>query len=340
MVTTSYFFNGNENIQYNEVLDKSVEGFPIRSSINWNSLPINYQSDIDDIINANEFLYFFKKDKYIKFSLITEKVVEGPAPIANGWPGLAGTGFETGIDTAAEWPDLNDRSDIKTVLFTKGAVCIIYNINNHSIYKTDIKTQFSLGRYPNYWSNIDTIFLPKSVNAVFAYIFKGNYYLRYDLARKIIDIAEKTINGPWHGVTFTQIQASVSVDNDVMGSCCQCGEVENGRYDFQISPDAKFGLIAYANSMEPQIVSVYVDNKLVDVFRGEGDGNTVIGIGTYQSGAGNIGIHLQQEGSVVGRLNFSNNRLESKARSITVSTESYMYNGVPDCTVIINTPLS
>jgi len=340
MATSTYFFNNNENIKYNDVLDRMVEGFPIRTSINWQSLPLDFQSDIDDIINANDYLYFFKKDKYIKFSLIHEEVVAGPAPIIDGWPGLAGTGFEAGIDAAAEWPDVNDRSSIKTVLFTKGAICIVYNLDDNTITKTDIATQFSAAKYPEFCSNLDTIHVWKTINASFAYLFKGNYYIRYNLNNNIIDRSKLVINRYWHGVTFTQIQASVSVDNDVMGSCCQCGEVENGQYNFQLSPNAKFGLIAYANSMEPQIVSVYVDDKLVDVFRGEGDGNTVIGIGTYQSGAGNIGIHLQQEGSVAGRLNFSNNRLESKARSITVSTESYMYNGVPDCTVIINTPLS
>lgn len=340
MATSTYFFNNNENIKYNDVIDGMVEGFPIRTSINWQSLPLTFQSNIDDIINANDYLYFFKKDKYIKFSLIHEEVVEGPALITHGWPGLAGTGFEAGIDAAAEWPDVNNRSSIKTVLFTKGSVCILYNLEDNTISKTDIATRLGVRNYPEFCSDLDTILPWKSINASYAYLFKGDNYLRYDLSMALIDRGPTIIMKNWHRVTFTQIQASVSFDNDVMGSGCRCGHVENGQYNFQLSPNAKFGLIAYANSMEPQIVSVYVDNKLVDVFRGKGDGNTVIGIGTYLSGAGNIGIHLQQEGSVAGRLNFSNNRLESEARSITVSTESYMYNGVPDCTVIINIPLS
>lgn len=340
MATTTYFFNNNDNIKYNDVLDRMVDGFPIRTSINWQSLPLDFQINIDDIINANDYLYFFKKDKYIKFSLIHEEVVEGPALITHGWPGLAGTGFEAGIDAAAEWPDVNDRSSIKTVLFTKGSVCIVYNLNDNTIKKTDIATQFAAGKYPEYCSDLDTIHVWKSINASHAYLFKGNSYIRFSLNNNIIDIGPQVINRFWHGVSFTQIKASVSIENDIMGSCCQCGTVENGRYDFQISPDTEFGLIAYANSKRQQTVSVYVDDQLVDVFMGKGDSNTVIGIRTYLSGGGNIGIQIQKEGAEPGRLNFCNNRLDSKARSITVGTQNDTDNGVPDCTVIINTPLS
>jgi mannose-binding lectin len=340
MATSTYFFNNNENIKYNDVLDRMVEGFPIRTSINWQSLPLDFQSNIDDIINANDYLYFFKKEKYIKFSIIHEKVVEGPALITHGWPGLAGTGFEAGIDAAAEWPDVNDRSSIKTVLFTKGSVCIVYNLNDNTIKKTNIATQFAAGKYPEYCSDLDTIHVWKSINASHAYLFKGDYYIRYSLNNNIIDIGPQVIDRYWFGVTFTQIQASVSVDNDVMGSGCRCGEVENGQYDFQLPPDTEFGLIAYANSERQQTVSVYVDNQLVDVFWGKGDGNTVIGIRTYPSGTGKISIHMQKEGAEPGRLNFLHGRLDSKTSSITVSSESDTDNGAPDCMVIINTPLS
>ncbi|GAA5664486.1 hypothetical protein Brsp07_02978 [Brucella sp. NBRC 14130] len=340
MATSTYFFNNNENIKYNDVLDKMVEGFPFRTSINWQSLPLAFQSNIDDIINANDYLYLFKKDKYIKFSLIHEEVVAGPAPITDGWPGLAGTGLEAGIDTAAEWPDADDRSSIKTVLFTKGAVCILYNLNDNTINKTNIATQFAASNYPEFCSNLDTILVWKSLDASFVYLFKGNYYIRYNLNSNIIDKGKQVISAYWHDVTFTQIQASVSVDNEVMGSGCRCGEVENGQYNFQISPDTEFGLIAYANSERLQTVSIYVDDLPVDAFSGKGDGNTVIGIRTYLSGTGKIGIQIQKEGAEPGRVNFIYGRLESKASSIMVSSESDTDNGAPDCTVVINTPLS
>jgi mannose-binding lectin len=340
MATSTYLFNHNENTKYNDVLDYAVIGYPIRISINWQSLPLNFQSDIDDIINANDYLYFFKKDKYIKFSLIHEAVVAGPAPIIDGWPGLAGTGFEAGIDAAAEWPDVNDRSHIKTVLFTKDSDCILYNLEDNTIKKTDISTQLNISAFPYFCSDLDSINVWKSIDAKFAYIFKGEYNIRYNFSTNTIDTSTTVISKNWHGVNFTEVQAAVSVDNDVMGSCCRCGEVENGQYDFQIPPDTEFGLIAYANSERQQTVSVYVDDQLVDAFSGKGDGNTIIGIRTYPSGTGKISIHMQKEGAEPGRLNFSYNRLDRKSSSITISSESDAENGVPDCTVIINTPLS
>ncbi|WP_273784708.1 fucose-binding lectin II [Brucella intermedia] len=340
MATSSYLFNHNENIKYNDQLDHAVIGYPIHTSINWHSLPADFQSDIDDVINVNDYLYFFKGDRYLKFSLIREMVVEGPSPISHGWPGLVGTGFETGINAAVEWLNPDNKSIINTVIFTKGSNCILYDITNNSIKKTDIATQFAAKAYPEFCSDLDTIFLWKSINASHAYLMKGERYIRYNLSKNAIDFGPIIITKFWHGVSFTQIKASVSIENDIMGSCCQCGTVENGRYDFQISPDTEFGLIAYANSKRQQTVSVYVDDQLVDVFMGKGDSNTVIGIRTYLSGGGNIGIQIQKEGAEPGRLNFCNNRLDSKARSITVGTQNDTDNGVPDCTVIINTPLS
>lgn len=340
MTTSSYLFNHNENIKYNDELDHAVSGYPIRTSINWESLPTAFQSDIDDVINVNDYLYFFKKDRYVKFSLIHETVVEGPLPISRGWPGLVGTGFESGIDAATEWLDVNDKSSIKTVLFTKESDCILYDINNNSITKTDIATQFAASAYPEFCYDLDAILLWKSINASYAYLLKGDYYIRYILPDNIINLGPDLITRYWYGVNFTQVQAAVSVDNEVMGSGCRCGEVENGKYDFQISPDTEFGLIAYANSERQQTVSVYVDNQFVDAFSGKGDGNTVIGIRTYPSGTGKIGIQIQKEGVEPGRLNFIYGRLDRKASSIMVSSESDTENGAPDCTVVINTPLS
>lgn len=340
MTTSSYLFNHNENIKYNDELDHAVSGYPIRTSINWESLPTAFQSDIDDVINVNDYLYFFKKDRYVKFSLIHETVVEGPLPISRGWPGLVGTGFESGIDAATEWLDVNDKSSIKTVLFTKEYDCILYDINNNSIAKTDIATQFAASAYPEFCYDLDAILLWKSINASYAYLLKGDYYIRYSLLDNIINLGPDLITRYWYGVNFTQVQAAVSVDNEVMGSGCRCGEVENGKYDFQISPDTEFGLIAYANSERQQTVSVYVDNQFVDAFSGKGDGNTVIGIRTYPSGTGKIGIQIQKEDAEPGRLNFIYGRLDRKASSIMVSSESDTENGAPDCTVVINTPLS
>lgn len=340
MYTTTYFFNGFENIAYNDKIDACELGFPIRSSINWRSLPLDFQSEIDDIVNVNEYLFFFKKDKYIKFSIIREQVVEGPAPITDAWPGLTGTGFEDGIDAATEWPDVNNNSNIKTVLFTKGSDCITYDISDNSIVRQSIEEKFSAGAFPQFCSDIDTILARKSNSASHAYIFKGNYYIRFRLLTNKVDQGVVPIARYWHGVTFTQIEASVSVDNAAMGSCCQCGDADNGQYSFQISPDTKFGLMAYANSASQQTVSVYVDGQLVDAFSGKGESNTVIGIRTYSSGAGNIGVHILKEGAEPGRLSFCHNRLDDKARSITVATARDTDDSAPDCTVIINTPLS
>ncbi|MBQ0710683.1 MULTISPECIES: fucose-binding lectin II [unclassified Ochrobactrum] len=340
MATTSYLFNGVENIEYNDLLDRCKEGFPIRNSINWDSLPITFRSEIDDIINANDYLFIFKKDKYLKFSIIWRKVVEGPRPIVDGWSGLAGTGFEDGIDAAAEWPDVTDRSRINCVLFTKGAECITYNLDDNTIIKQSIAEKFSADAYPEFCNDIDTLHVWKSNAASYAYIFKGNNYIRYNLTSNKIDKGSVQIDKYWHGVTFTQIQASVSVDNAAMGSCCQCGDADNGQYSFQISPNTKFGLTAYANSDRQHTVSVYIDNQLVDAFSGKGESNTVIGIRTYSSGTGNICVRIEKEGAEPGKVNFCHNRLDSITRSITIATTSDTDDSPRDCTVIINTPLS
>ncbi len=343
MNTVSFFFNDGDNIVYNDIIDRANTGYPKSIEYNWWSLPHEFQNNIDDVINVNGYLYFFKGSKYLKFDIIEKIIVEGPAEISEGWPGLIGTGAENGIDAATEWPDIHNRTLIKTVLFFKGSDCISYDLEDDTILKKSITTSINgISKYPYFNENIDSFFAWKSNNATYAYIFKDNNYIRYSFVAGSIDKGPAIIQKWWGGVTFQKIQACVSVSDDILsGNSYHCGKADDGQYTFLLPADTKFGLTAYANFAErPQTVHVYVDDQLIDDFSGSGANNTLIGLRTYTSGNGKIRVEVLNENSELKKLNYSYSLFGARTLSVNISTQCEVWDDVPECTIMINTPLT
>ncbi len=59
MNSKTYFFLNSENIRYNDSEDKADTDYPQPISHDWPGLPIEFQKDINDVINLNGSLYFF-----------------------------------------------------------------------------------------------------------------------------------------------------------------------------------------------------------------------------------------------------------------------------------------
>ncbi|MQL50001.1 hypothetical protein GEA64_19415 [Photorhabdus khanii] len=170
MNTSSYLFLGSENIKHNQKSYEADIGYPRPINNDWPDLPIEFQRHIDDTINLNGYLYFFKGSQYIKFDIAKAKVIDGPKPIIEGWPGLAGTEFENGIDAATEWIDT--KEDI--VCFFKGKECIDYTVSSHTIDKKTITERWRItGEYAKFSANLDAAILWRN-SGYFIYLFKGN----------------------------------------------------------------------------------------------------------------------------------------------------------------------
>jgi hypothetical protein len=99
----AYFFAGNQYYRYTVVRNAVDPNYPKPIAGNWPGMSdIGFDSDIGAAVNwGNGKVYFFKGDQYARYDLPSDKVDPGyPKPITGNWPGVAGTGFEAGLDAA------------------------------------------------------------------------------------------------------------------------------------------------------------------------------------------------------------------------------------------------
>ncbi|NHB94132.1 fucose-binding lectin II [Photorhabdus cinerea] len=344
MNTNTYLFLNSENIKYNDQLHKAHTGYPQPTSNDWPGLPIEFQRNIDDVINLNGYLYFFKGSQYLKFDIAKAQVSEGPKHIIEGWPGLKGTEFENGIDAATEWVDTTQ--DI--VCFFKGRDCIDYTVSSHKISQKTISARWgTTGKYAAFNAHLDAVVLWRSI-AGFIYLFKDGHYIRYNTKSNVIDGGPKSTKTGWSGVIFPKIQAAVSVDADLLGSkrgnsnnsggCSgTCGTNDTGKHCFQLPQSIRFGLIGYNNTNIQQTVKVYIDGLLVDTLTGQG-ANNLMATKAYTSGTGKVCIEIEGNGKP-SKLRYFDNTLDGKPGTAIIGAENGTNNNYNDCVVVLNWPL-
>ncbi|KAA1184955.1 fucose-binding lectin II [Photorhabdus heterorhabditis] len=342
MNTSSYLFLNAENIKYNEisVSNRVYAGYPKHINNDWPNLPVEFQRHIDDIINLNGYLYFFKGSQYLKFDIEKAQVSDGPKPIIEGWPRLAGTEFENGIDAATEWIDINAPDKTDVVCFFKGSDCIDYTVSSHTINQKTISEKLgATGKYAEFSANIDAAILWRTRGYHYIFIFKGNSNIRFNLKLNAIDRGPYTPNKTnWIGVDFKKIQAAISVDTDLLGSKQYggtCGNNDTGKYCFQLSKNTQFRLTTYTNTdVHQQTVKVYVDDILVDTLTGKGIDN-LIATKSYSSGAGKVCIEIAGDGKPC-KLRYAYNTLDGKPGTVIIGAENGNNNHYNDSVVLLN----
>lgn len=80
-----YFFKGNQYVRYDRSISAVSPGYPKAIYPNW-SLPAGFRSDIDAIFNKeNGYIYFFKKDKYVRFNVADNRADSGYPANSQVW---------------------------------------------------------------------------------------------------------------------------------------------------------------------------------------------------------------------------------------------------------------
>ncbi|MFE7932790.1 hemopexin repeat-containing protein, partial [Streptomyces sp. NPDC057456] len=73
-------------------------------------------------------LYLFKGDQYLRYHVGNEKITSGPKSLADGWPGLKGTTFTSGISAACSVP-----SEPTNLYLFKGDKYLSYRVTDGKI---------------------------------------------------------------------------------------------------------------------------------------------------------------------------------------------------------------
>ncbi|QNE74486.1 hemopexin repeat-containing protein [Streptomyces finlayi] len=103
-----YLFRGNQYVRYVTATEKITVG-PKPIATGWPGLADTAFADKIDaaapVPGGAPHLYLFTGDQYVRYDTTQEKIVAGPKPIAEGWPGLAGSDYAGGIHAACSVPD-------------------------------------------------------------------------------------------------------------------------------------------------------------------------------------------------------------------------------------------
>ena len=187
----AYLFNGSQYVRYDPKADKADPGYPAPIAGNWPGFPPAFQEGIDaEVVWNHQTVYFFKGDQYLRYDIAADRVDPGyPLPIAAHWPGL----WMDHIDAGVVWP--NGKA-----YFFSGSQYVRYDIATDKAdpgYPADIKGGWP-GFPASFAAGIDDVVVWNNGKA---YFFKGNQYIRYDIAADKTDPGyPQPIAANWRGL--------------------------------------------------------------------------------------------------------------------------------------------
>ncbi len=186
-----YFFQDNQYRRYNRKTKRVDEGYPKSIYSNWN-FKGNARFGIDACLNwGNGKAYLFSEGQYIRYDLASRTTDKGyPLITSKIWnfPG----GFNHDIDAAINWG--NGKA-----YFFKGDEYIRYDMSTGKVDKGYPVKISKYWKIPNYFtSDLDAAM---NYGNGKAYFFKGNKYIRYDIATDKVDEGyPKYIGRGWKGL--------------------------------------------------------------------------------------------------------------------------------------------
>jgi hypothetical protein len=199
----AYLFVGNRYLRYDIAARQVDPGYPRPFAGYWPGLAeAGYTVRVGSAVNwGNGQAYFFDlfhPDRYVRYDIHDDRVATGyPRPIVGSWPGLLGAGFTSkyGIYGATRWGDDRDY-------FFHEDEYVLYD---RSGGRVDIGYPRQIAG--NWWGFSETGFA-SGIDAGVKwwngkiYFFRGDQYIRYDIARGRVDPGYPLpIAGYWPGMS-------------------------------------------------------------------------------------------------------------------------------------------
>ena len=181
----------------------------------WFSLPNEFTSDIDTVINntGTGVLYFLKGSEYVSYSLKDDKADSEPRLIESLWPGLKDVGFDADIDAAVHILTPSGKPDI---LFFKNDKYIQYSLEKSvvALGPVSIASKWPGLQQAGFTENIDSALNWNDGNI---YFFKDDKYVKCSLSNGATPTgsAPQLIEKGWGGIKF--VSASFLIGHDGYG---------------------------------------------------------------------------------------------------------------------------
>ncbi|MET8828123.1 hemopexin repeat-containing protein [Streptomyces sp. NPDC004610] len=138
--------------------------------------------------------WFFQDNCYVLYNIDKDEVAIGPRLIGDGWTGLAGTGFENGIDAILQHPN-----DHNTVWIFAGDQYVRYQL-------AEDKRISGPRPISGNWNGLNNTVFSQRIDAAClapgtddeAWLFHGDSYVRYSIPQDRIVSGPASINDYWH----------------------------------------------------------------------------------------------------------------------------------------------
>ena len=176
-MSKAYILKGSSYLRYDVEADRVDDGYPKEMTAGWNGLSgTGFERDVDTVVDlGNGKAYLFKGAQYLRVDQRTNSVDAPVRAIADGWPGLAELGFADSIQAAANW------GNGKLFLF-RGDAYVRYDVAADRAddgYPLSIADQWPGLAEAGFAADLDAAIVWPNRKAFF---FKGDRYLRYDVA--------------------------------------------------------------------------------------------------------------------------------------------------------------
>lgn len=183
MIERAYMIFGGAYARYDAAKDKVDPGYPKAMGAAWPGFAgSGFDQGVDAAVNWTDGqVFFFRGPDYLRYHIAGNFVPGGyPAAIGDRWPGMAEAGFTDGLDAAV-------NLGTGRAAFFRGDQYLLYDIAADRVadgFPRAIASGWSGMAEAGFGADLDAIVNWGNGKL---YAFKGDQYIRYDLARARVD---------------------------------------------------------------------------------------------------------------------------------------------------------
>ncbi|MGX2998737.1 hemopexin repeat-containing protein [Streptomyces sp. JNUCC 64] len=195
--STAWFFRPGTSLTYDLVHDTVATGDPRSFGDAFPALrDTEFALRLDTVVavpGSSTDVWLFSGHRYTRYDTGTHKTVYGPKDIAVGWPALTTTSFTDRVDAA-----VHDPGDPSGGLFLfRDAEVLYYHLRDDTVTGPHAIAEHFPGLAGTSFAHGVSAALTVPGNSGQLWLFRGDYYVRYDLQTSSLVVGPQHVHEGW-----------------------------------------------------------------------------------------------------------------------------------------------